>query len=197
MTSSFIQYLTPALFASIITLFLKWCLDLVTEKHRFSREKQKIVLQHQLEVMESAMSGYSEYGEALYTLKSVMERFSTNPSPAQVELLQRAMTNVTRLSEKNTGNTRSIMLYYNLSFLVKDYELEKIDQIFLDLSDIISNTNVRIAQLRSQNASPELLLVEYEHVAESYHLYAQAIDGKLNSIYALQTFLRTELQKMR
>lgn len=197
MTSSFIQYLTPALFASIITLFLKWCLDLVTEKRRFSREKQKIVLQHQIEVMESAMSGYSEYGEALYTLKSVMERFSTNPSPAQVELLQRAMTNVTRLSEKNIGNTRSIMLYYDLSFLVKDYELEKIDQIFLDLSDIISNTNVRIAQLRSQNASPELLQVEYEHIAESYHLYAQAIDGKLNSIYALQTFLRTELQKMR
>lgn len=197
MTSSFIQYLTPALFASIITLFLRWCLDLVTEKRRFSREKQKIVLQHQIEVMESAMSGYSEYGEALYTLKSVMERFSTNPSPAQVELLQRAMTNVTRLSEKNTGNTRAIMLYYDLSFLVRDYKLETIDRIFLDLSDIISNTNVRIAQLRSQNASPELLQVEYEHIVKSYHLYAQAIDGKLNSIYALQTFLRAELQKMR
>ncbi len=61
-----VTYLTPALAASVITLFLKWCLDLITSNTQFRREKKKIVLQHQLEVMEDAMTNLLGMWEALY-----------------------------------------------------------------------------------------------------------------------------------
>lgn len=37
---TYATYLTPALAASVITLFLKWCLDLITSNTQFNREKE-------------------------------------------------------------------------------------------------------------------------------------------------------------
>lgn len=61
--SLMISYLTPALAASIFTLFLKWLLDLITSKQQFKRERQKIILQRQLEVMEDAMANLLDMWE--------------------------------------------------------------------------------------------------------------------------------------
>ena len=190
-------YLTPALAGSIITLFLKWCLDLVTSKQQFSQERQKIVLQRQLEVMEDAMANLLGMWEALYALKSVMERFSAEPSPAQIELLQKAIDGVNSFKEKSIGSKNAILLYYDFSSITKEYEVNKIDNILLELSDVISRTFVRMTELQSKGDPHGLMQVESEHVANSYHLYATAIDCKMKSIVAIQDFLRKELQKMR
>ena len=190
-------YLTPALAASVITLFLKWCLDLITSNTQFSREKKKIVLQRQIEVMEDAMANLLGMWEALYALKSVMERFSAEPSPAQIELLQKAIDGVNSFKEKSIGSKNAILLYYDFSSITKEYEVNKIDNILLELSDVISRTFVRMTELQSKGDPHGLMQVESEHVANSYHLYATAIDCKMKSIVAIQDFLRKELQKMR
>ena len=190
-------YLTPALAASVITLFLKWCLDLITSNTQFRREKKKIVLQHQLEVMEDAMTNLLGMWEALYALKSVMERFTAEPSPAQIELLQKAIDGVNSFKEKSIGSKNAILLYYDFSSITKEYEVNKIDNILLELSDVISRTFVRMTELQSKGDPHGLMQVESEHVANSYHLYATAIDCKMKSIVAIQDFLRKELQKMR
>lgn len=190
-------YLTPALAASVITLFLKWCLDLITSNTQFRREKKKIVLQHQLEVMEDAMTNLLGMWEALYALKSVMERFTAEPSPAQIELLQKAIDGVNSFKEKSIGSKNAILLYYDFSSITKEYEVNKIDNILLELSDVISRTFVKMTELQSKGDPHGLMQVESEHVANSYHLYATAIDCKMKSIVAIQDFLRKELQKMR
>lgn len=192
-----ISYLTPALAASIITLFLKWLLDLITSKQQFKRERQKIILQRQLEVMEGAMANLLDMWEVLYSLKSVMAQFSTNPSPAQIELLQKAIDGVNSFQEKSKGNKNAILLYYDFSAITKEYELDKIDNILLELSDIVSRTFVRMAELQSKGDPHEKMQIESEHIANSYHLYAKAIDCKMKSILAMQNFLRSELQKMK
>ena len=192
-----VTYLTPALAASVITLFLKWCLDLITSNTQFRREKKKIVLQHQLEVMEDAMTNLLGMWEALYALKSVMERFTAEPSPAQIELLQKAIDGVNCFKEKSIGCKNAILLYYDFSSITKEYEVNKIDNILLVLSDVISRTFVRMTELQSKGDPHGLMQVESEHVANSYHLYATAIDCKMKSIVAIQDFLRKELQKMR
>lgn len=190
-------YLTPALAASVITLFLKWCLDLITSNTQFNREKKKIVLQRQIEVMEQSMSNYTEMWEVLYSLKSVLERFSSEPTLAQIELLQRAIERVNRFQEKSNGNPKAILLYYDFSSFTEEYELEKVDKIIFGLSDIISRSFARMAELQSKGASIEQIKVEAEHIANSYHLYADAIECKMKSIVATQDFLRKELQKMK
>lgn len=190
-------YLTSALAASVITLFLKWCLDLITSNTQFNRDRKKIVLQRQLEVMEQSMSNYAEMWEVLYSLKSVLERFSLEPTPAQIELLQRAIERVNRFQEKSNGCSKAILLYYDLSSFTKEYELEKVDKIVLDLSDTISSAFARIAELQSKGSSTEQIKVEAEHIANSYHLYADAIECKIKSIVATQDFLRKELKEMR
>lgn len=190
-------YLTPALAASVITLFLKWCLDLITSNTQFRREKKKIVLQRQIEVMEQSMSNYTEMWEVLYSLKSVLERFSSEPTPAQIELLQKAIEGVNRFQEKSNGSSKAILLYYDFSSFTKEYELEKVDKIIFDLSDIISRSFTKMAELQSKGCSIEQIKVEAEHIANSYHLYADAIECKMKSIIATQNFLRKELQKMK
>ena len=194
---TYATYLTPALAASVITLFLKWCLDLITSNTQFNREKKKIVLQHQLEVMEDAMTNLLGTWEALYALKSVMERFTAEPSPAQIELLQKAIDGVNSFKEKSIGSKNAILLYYDFSSITKEFEVNKIDNILLELSDVISRTFVRMTELQSKGDPHGLMQVESEHVANSYHLYATAIDCKMKSIVAIQDFLRKELQKMR
>ncbi len=190
-------YITPALAASIITLFLKWCLDLITSNTQFSRDRKKIVLQRQIEVMEQSMSHYTEMWEVLYSLKSVLERFSPEPTPAQVELLQRAIEGVNRFQEKSNGCSKAILLYYDFSSITEEYESEKVDKVIWDLYDIISRVFAKMAELQSKGFSPEQIKVEAEHIANSYHLYADAIECKMKSIVATQDFLRKELQKMK
>lgn len=135
--------------------------------------------------------------ECLYALKSVMERFSAEPSPAQIELLQKAIDGVNSFKEKSIGSKNAILLYYDFSSITKEYEVNKIDNILLELSDVISRTFVRMTELQSKDDPHGLMQVESEHVANSYHLYAKAIDCKMKSIVAIQDFLRKELQKMR
>lgn len=192
-----ISYLTPALAASIITLFLKWLLDLITSKQQFKRERQKIILQRQLEVMEDAMANLLGMWEVLYSLKSVMAQFSAEPSPAQIELLQKSIDGVNSFQEKSKENKNAILLYYDFSAITKEYELDKIDNILLDLSDSVSRTFTRMSELHSKGDPHGLMQIESEHIANSYHLYAKAIDCKIKSIIAMQDFLRSELQKMK
>lgn len=191
------QYLTPAFAASVVTLFLKWCLDLITSKRQYTRDRKKFVLLRQIEMMENAMANQMEMWEAYYSLKSIMERFSAEPSPAQIELLQKAINDVNRLQEKSNGSTKIIPLYYDFTNITKEYELEKIDKILLDLSDVISRTFARINKLKLEGGQNELLQVESEHVANSYHLYAQAIDCKMKSIQTIQEYLRKEFKKLK
>lgn len=192
-----ISYLTPALAASIITLFLKWLLDLITSKQQFKRERQKIILQRQLEVMEDAMANLLGMWEVLYSLKSVMAQFSAEPSPAQIELLQKSIDGVNSFQEKSKENKNAILLYYDFSAITKEYELDKIDNILLELSDSVSRTFTRMSELHSKGDPHGLMQIESEHIANSYHLYAKAIDCKIKSIIAMQDFLRSELQKMK
>ena len=192
-----ISYLTPALAASIITLFLKWLLDLITSKQQFKRERQKIILQRQLEVMEDAMANLLGMWEVLYSLKSVMAQFSAEPSPAQIELLQKSIDGVNSFQEKSKENKNAILLYYDFSAITKEYELDKIDNILLELSDSVSRTFTRMTELQLKGDPHGLMQIESEHIANSYHLYATAIDCKMKSIVAIQDFLRKELQKMR
>lgn len=192
-----ISYLTPALAASIITLFLKWLLDLITSKQQFKRERQKIILQRQLEVMEDAMANLLGMWEVLYSLKSVMAQFSAEPSPAQIELLQKSIDGVNSFQEKSKENKNAILLYYDFSAITKEYELDKIDNILLELSDSVSRTFARMVELQSTGDPHGLMQIESEHIANSYHLYARAIDCKIKSIIAMQDFLRSELQKMK
>ena len=131
--------MTPALAASVITLFLKWCLDLITSNTQFRREKKKIVLQHQLEVMEDAMTNLLGMWEALYALKSVMERFTAEPSPAQIELLQKAIDGVNSFKEKSIGSKNAILLYYDFSSITKEYEVEMLKEPILDLLDDVED----------------------------------------------------------
>lgn len=195
--SLMISYLTPALAASIITLFLKWLLDLITSKQQFKRERQKIILQRQLEVMEDAMANLLGMWEVLYSLKSVMAQFSAEPSPAQIELLQKSIDGVNSFQEKSKENKNAILLYYDFSAITKEYELDKIDNILLELSDSVSRTFTRMSELHSKGDPHGLMQIESEHIANSYHLYAKAIDCKIKSIIAMQDFLRSELQKMK
>ena len=181
----------------IFTLVLKWGLDFMSSERQYTRERRKIVLQRQLEVMEDAMANLLGMWEVLYSLKSVMEQFSAEPSPAQIELLQKAIDGVNSFQEKSKGNKNAILLYYDFSSITKEYELDKVDNILLELSDNISRTFTRMAELQSKGDPHGLMQVESEHVANSYHLYATAIDCKMKSIVAIQDFLRKELQKMR
>ena len=181
----------------IFTLVLKWGLDFITLEKQYTRDRKKIVLQHQLEVMENAMANLLGMWEALYAFKSVMARFCAEPSPAQIELLQKAIEGVNCFQEKSKGNKNAVLLYYDFSAITKEYELDKVDNILLELSDIISRTFARMTELQSKGDPHGLMQVESEHVANSYHLYATAIDCKMKSIVAIQDFLRKELQKMR
>ncbi len=181
----------------IFTLVLKWGLDFMSSERQYTRERRKIVLQRQLEVMEDAMANLLGMWEVLYSLKSVMEQFSAEPSPAQIESLQKAIDGVNSFQEKSKGDKNAILLYYDFSAITKEYELDKVDNILLELSDNISRTFTRMAELQSKGDPHGLMQVESEHVANSYHLYATAIDCKMKSIVAIQDFLRKELQKMR
>lgn len=181
----------------ILTLVLKWVFDLLSSERQYTRERRKIVLQRQLEVMEDAMSNLLGMWEVLYSLKSVMEQFSTEPSSAQIESLQKAIDGVNSFQEKSKGDKNAILLYYDFSAITKEYELDKVDNILLELSDNISRTFARMAELQSTGDPHGLMQIESEHVANSYHLYAKAIDCKMKSIVAIQDFLRKELQKMR
>ena len=195
-TSQILTFVIGAI-VPIITLVLKWVFDLLSSERQNTRERRKIVLQHQLEVMEDAMANLLGMWEALYALKSVMERFSAEPSPAQIELLQKAIDGVNSFKEKSIGSKNAILLYYDFSSITKEYELDKVDNILLELSDIISRTFAKMAELQSKGFSTEQIKVEAEHIANSYHIYAKAIDCKMKSIVAIQDFLRKELQKMR
>lgn len=181
----------------IFTLVLKWGLDFMSSERQYTRERRKIVLQRQLEVMEDAMANLLGMWEVLYSLKSVMEQFSAEPSPAQIELLQKAIDGVNSFKEKSIGSKNAILLYYDFSSITKEYDVNKIDNILLELSDVISRTFVRMTELQSKGDPHGIMQVESEHVANSYHLYATAIDCKMKSIVAIQDFLRKELQKMR
>ena len=181
----------------IFTLVLKWGLDFMSSERQYTRERRKIVLQRQLEVMEDAMANLLGMWEVLYSLKSVMEQFSAEPSPAQIELLQKAIDGVNSSQEKSKGNKNAILLYYDFSAITKEYELDKVDNILLELSDIISRTFARMTELQSKGDKHGLMQIESEHIANSYHLYAKAIDCKMKSIVAIQDFLRKELQKMK
>lgn len=192
-----IQYLTPAFAASVITLFFKWCLDYITAKQQFTQERKKIILQRQIEVMEEAMANLLEMWEVLYSLKSLMERFSAEPSPAQIELLQKAIDGVNSFQEKANRGNKAILLYYDFSSITKEYKLDKVDNVLMELSDVISRTFARIAILQSEGDPQGLIKVESEHLANTYHLYADAIDCKMKSIQAIQVFLRGEFQKIK
>lgn len=181
----------------IFTLVLKWGLDFITSEKQYTRDRKKIVIQRQIEVMEQSMSNYAEMWEVLYSLKTVLERFSSEPTPAQIELLQRAIEGVNRFQEKSNGSSKAILLYYDFSSFAEEYELEKVDKIILDLSDTISCAFARIAELQSKGFSIEQIKVETEHIANSYHLYADAIECKMKSIVATQDFLRNELKEMK
>ena len=181
----------------IFTLVLKWGFDLLSSERQYTRERRKVVLQRQLEVMEDAMSNLLGMWEVLYSLKSVMEQFSTEPSSAQIELLQKSIDGVNSFQEKSKENKNAILLYYDFSAITKEYELDKVDNILLELSDNISRTFTRMSELHSKGDPHGLMQIESEHIANSYHLYAKAIDCKIKSIIAMQDFLRSELQKMK
>ena len=181
----------------ILRRILKWVFDLLSSERQYTRERRKIVLQRQLEVMEDAMSNLLGMWEVLYSLKSVMEQFSTEPSSAQIELLQKSIGGVNSFQEKSKENKNAILLYYDFSAITKEYELDKVDNILLELSDNISRTFARMAELQSTGDPHGLMQIESEHIANSYHLYAKAIDCKIKSIIAMQDFLRSELQKMK
>lgn len=169
----------------------------MSSERQYTRERRKIVLQRQLEVMENAMANLLGMWDVFYSLKSVMEQFSVESSPAQIELLQKAIDGVNSFKEKSIGSKNAILLYYDFSAITKEYELDKIDNILLELSDIVSRTFARMAELQSKGDSYGLMQIESEHIANSYHLYAKAIDCKMKSIVAIQDFLRKELQKMK
>lgn len=197
MDTTQIQTFVIGAIVPILTLVLKWVFDLLSSERQYTRERRKIVLQRQLEIMEDAMSNLLGMWEVLYSLKSVMEQFSTEPSSAQIELLQKAIDGVNSFQEKSKGDKNAILLYYDFSAITKEYELDKVDNILLELSDNISRTFARMAELQSTGDPHGLMQIESEHIANSYHLYAKAIDCKMKSIVAIQDFLRKELQKMR
>ncbi len=197
MDTTQIQTFVIGAIVPILTLVLKWVFDLLSSERQYTRERRKIVLQRQLEVMEDAMANLLDMWEVLYSLKSVMAQFSTNPSPAQIELLQKSIDGVNSFQEKSKENKNAILLYYDFSAITKEYELDKVDNILLELSDNISRTFARMAELQSTGDPHGLMQIESEHIANSYHLYAKAIDCKMKSIVAIQDFLRKELQKMR
>lgn len=197
MDTTQIQTFVIGAIVPILTLVLKWVFDLLSSERQYTRERRKIVLQRQLEVMEDAMANLLGMWEVLYSLKSVMEQFSAEPSPAQIELLQKAIDGVNSFQEKSKGDKNAILLYFDFSAITKEYELDKVDSILLELSDNISRTFARMAELQTTGDPHGLMQIESEHVANSYHLYAKAIDCKMKSIVAIQDFLRKELQKMR
>ena len=197
MDTTQIQTFVIGAIVPILTLVLKWVFDLLSSERQYTRERRKIVLQRQLEVMEDAMSNLLGMWEVLYSLKSVMEQFSTEPSSAQIELLQKSIGGVNSFQEKSKENKNAILLYYDFSAITKEYELDKVDNILLELSDNISRTFARMAELQSTGDPHGLMQIESEHIANSYHLYAKAIDCKIKSIIAMQDFLRSELQKMK
>ena len=197
MDTTQIQTFVIGAIVPILTLVLKWVFDLLSSERQYTRERQKIILQRQLEVMEGAMANLLDMWEVLYSLKSVMAQFSTNPSPAQIELLQKAIDGVNSFQEKSKGIKNAILLYYDFSAITKEYELDKIDNILLELSDSVSRTFTRMSELHSKGDPHGLMQIESEHIANSYHLYAKAIDCKIKSIIAMQDFLRSELQKMK
>lgn len=197
MDTTQIQTFAAGAIVSILTLVLKWVFDLLSSERQYTRERRKIVLQRQLEVMENAMSNLLGMWEELYSLKSVMERFSAEPSPALIELLKKAIDGVNSFQEKSKGNKNAILLYYDFSVITKEFEVNKVDNILLELTDVISRTFVRMTELQSNGDPHGLIHIESGHVANSYHLYANAIECKMKSIVAIQDFLRKELQKMR
>ncbi|MCQ2289709.1 MAG: hypothetical protein MJZ63_00340 [Muribaculaceae bacterium] len=179
----------------IFSLVLKWALDFISSERQYTRDRKRIILQRQLEVMEDAMAHLLGMWKVLYSLKSVMEKFTSEPTLAQIELLQKAIDGVNGFQEKSKENKNAILLYYDFSGITKEFELNKIDSILLELSDIISLTFARMAEMKSKGYSIEQIKVEAEHIANSYHLYADAIKCKMNSIVAMQDFLRREIKK--
>lgn len=195
------EVFTPALlgymFGSAFTLLATWIIDSIKSKKQFERDKGKIVFQHRIEVMEQAVSGYKNTWDTLNGLKKAMEKFSTEPTLAQLEMLQMAIENNNQLMKMSFNNVNVIHLYYDLSDIDKQYDVEHIHDILSQLNDIISKAYVKMSQLQKQGASQELMIVEAEHVANAYHLYAQALECKMNSLAASINLLRKELNNLK
>lgn len=181
-----------SLLSIILTLLVKWLIDLLTDTVREKRERRKMVFQKKTEAAERAMGCFVELYSNLFMLKESLSRITVDPSPAIVELLNRAIADNQRINSHLAEKMNAIYLYYDFSDIDEKYMINRINDTIYSLMDVISKTQKDIFEARQNGVSEDHLTPTLQLLTQEYKAYADAIECVLKSILAIQDRLRTD-----
>lgn len=149
------------LLGSIITIFVSWVFNLITNKRQHKMEMHRIAVQNKLETSKKAISWLQETKNELFVVIWALEHFQELGPGMMGGILERA-ERLTKLEIEAKSEFNAIELYYNLDDVVKRYNIESIMPQLLSLQNsmaILRNYPQEDTIVEFKNARNDTLII--------------------------------------
>lgn len=125
------------LLGSIITIFVSWMFNLLTNKRQHKMEMHRIAVQNKMDTSKKAISWLQETKNELFVVIWALEHFQ-DLGPGMIGGIIERAERLTKLEIEAKSEFNAIGLYYNLDEVVKQYNLETIVPKLLSLQNSLA-----------------------------------------------------------
>lgn len=160
------------LLGSIITIFISWMFNLITNKRQHKMEMHRIAVQNKMDTSKKAISWLQETKNELFVVIWALEHFQELGPGMIGGILERA-ERLTKLEIEAKSEFNAIELYYNLDDVVKKNNIETLMPQLLSLQN-------SMALLR--NYPQEDTIVEFENARNDTLILLKQLSEAISEI---------------
>lgn len=186
---------TGALLGSIVTLLLKWCIDLISSGVSHKREKCLVVFQEKLQVEKTAMSWLQEDLDAFILLQSALRACDAKPNPVNYQKFIHAFEVSNSLMKSKECKLNPIYMFQSFEDLEKKYKAVEAAQVINDCYAVMGKVNHHYEELIAAGIPDSELAPFKEQFVSACRLAADAIENQICLIAKIQNRIRTGYQK--
>ena len=180
---------------SIVTLLLKWCIDLIYGGVSHKREKCLVVFQEKLQVEKAAMAWLQEDLDAFILLQGALRTCDANPNPINYQRFIHAFKVSNYLMKSKEHNLCPIYTFQSFKDLEKKYNAIETVQIINDCYAVMGKVNLQYDELIAAGIPDSELSLLKEQFISACRLAADAIDSQICLIAEIQNRIRAGYQK--
>lgn len=186
---------TGALLGSIVTLFLKWFVGLISDGLKHEREKCLVVFQEKLQVDKTAMSWLQEDRDAFIILQSALRTCDTKPNPVNYQNFIYAFEVSNSLMKSKEEKLNPIYTFQSFEDLEKKYNALDAARVINNCYAVMGKVNLQYQELVAAGVPDSELAPFKEQFIAACRLAADAIDNQIGFIAEIQNRIRTGYQK--
>ena len=188
--------ITGGFIGSVITLIIKYFMDMWSANTAYKRELRKQVFLRKIDVVEKAMSWYQTTIDMYSLLQMAIKEYDGSANPVTIEKIQYAGIQLRASLQETTTKLNTIYLYYDFTDIEKKYKVAESAQVVNDAFVLIGEIQQHIPSSPITNEKElEIDRLWFCKLKRNLDLIASAIDNHKYAIVEIQQRLRTEYQK--